>query len=95
MVVCGQGGAPIACSCFPGPAKWTAQNIAAADVRGLCPHPCNPQAAQTLVRLNEPLPPSPVTYPECRSTAGKGSNSTCLRVLFLTRSPNPAVRQVS
>jgi len=45
------------------------------------------------VRLNEPLPPSSVTYPKCRTQ--KGSNSTCLRVLFLTRSPKPAVRQVS
>lgn len=87
------GGIPIACSCCPGPAKGAVQNIA--DVYGLCPARSNPQAAQTLVRLNEPLPPSPVTYPTCRSTAGKGSNSTCLRVLFLTRSPKPAVRQVS
>ena len=43
------------------------------------------------MRLNEPLPPSPVTYPKC---SGSGGNSTCLRVLFLTRSPKPAVRQV-
>lgn len=59
--------------------------------RTACALPMPPQAAQKLVHLHEPLPPSPVIYPEC---SGSGGNSTCLRVLFLTRSPKPAVRQV-
>ena len=57
-----------------------------------------PQAAQALVRLNAPLPPPPVAYPACRTSSGHSTNSnssTCLKVLFLTRSNKPAVRQAS
>lgn len=51
-----------------------------------------PQAAQALVSLNAPLPPPPVAFPACR---GNSSRATCLKVLFLTRSSKPAVRQAS
>ncbi|KAL4444893.1 hypothetical protein ABPG77_003943 [Micractinium sp. CCAP 211/92] len=46
------------------------------------------QASQALVALNSPLPKSPV------ESALAGCDGTCLRVLFLTRSPKPFMRQV-
>lgn len=51
---------------------------------------CCLQASQALVALNSPLPPSPVDA----APAGCAGSDTCLRVLFLTRSPKPLMRQV-
>ncbi|KAL4448094.1 hypothetical protein ABPG75_005313 [Micractinium tetrahymenae] len=48
------------------------------------------QASQALVALNSPLPPSPVEA----AFAGCDGDNSCLRVLFLTRSPKPFMRQV-
>ncbi len=53
------------------------------------PSLCCLQASQALVALNSPLPKSPI------ETALVGCDGTCLRVLFLTRSPKPFMRQAS
>ncbi|KAL4458814.1 hypothetical protein ABPG75_013679 [Micractinium tetrahymenae] len=52
-----------------------------------------PLASQALVALNSPLPPSPVVAAFSDCDAG-GADATCLRVLFLTRSAKPQMRQI-
>ena len=95
------------CACAPALCAWRLSGgggyirrlraAGLAHLLHLLPPPM-PQAAQALVRLNSPLPPPPVTYPSCRTNGSRSSNSsgsTCLKVLFLTRSNKPAVRQAS